>query len=77
MNLHVISSVIIMIIGIVIPNVLASEIASLKPTGNGSMTLLPTPPPTPISIPTPTITPTPSISVPINLSGAKLNLMKR
>ena len=62
-----------MLIGIGIPNVLASEIASLKPTGNGSMTLLPTPPPTPTSIPTPTITPTPPISVPLNLSGADTN----
>ena len=62
-----------LIIGIGIPNVLASEIASLKPTGNGSMTLLPTPPPTPTSILTPTITPTPPISVPLNLSGANAN----
>ena len=55
-----------LIIGIGIPNILASEIASLKPTGNGSMTLLPTPP-------TPTITPTPPISVPLNLSGVNTN----
>jgi hypothetical protein len=56
-----------LIIEIGIPNVLASEIASLKPTGNGSMTLSPTPPPTP------TITPTPPISVPLNLSGTNTN----
>jgi hypothetical protein len=71
----VITLVIMLIIGIGIPNVLASEIASLKPAGNGSMTLssTPTPPPTPTSIPTPIITPTPSISVPLNLSGVNTN----
>jgi hypothetical protein len=73
MNTHIITLVIMLIIGIGIPNVLASEIASLKPTGNGSMTLSPTPPPTPTSIPTPTITPTPPISVPLNLSEANTN----
>jgi hypothetical protein len=69
MNIYIITLVIMIIIGIGIPNVLASEIASLKPTGNGSIPLSPTPPPTPTSISTPTITPTPSISVPLNLSG--------
>jgi hypothetical protein len=73
MNLHVITLAIIIIIGIGIPNVLASEIASLKPTGNDSMTLSPTPPPTPTSIPTLTITPTPPISVPLNFSEANTN----
>ena len=57
-----------LIMGIGIPNILASEIASLKPTGNGSMTLSPTPLPTSTSIPTSTITPTPPTSVPLNLS---------
>jgi hypothetical protein len=69
----VITLVIMLIIGIGIPNVLASEIASIRPTGNGNMTLSPTPPSTPISIPTPIITPTPPISVPLNLSGANTN----
>jgi hypothetical protein len=73
MNIYIITLVIMLIIGIGIPNVLASEIASLKPIGNGSMTLSPTPPPTPTSIPTPTITPTPPIFVPLNLSGANTN----
>ena len=71
----VITLVIMLIIGIGIPNVLASEIASLKPTENGSMILSPTLPPTPTSIPTPTptLTPTPPISVPLNLSGVNTN----
>jgi hypothetical protein len=75
MNLHVITLVIIIIMGIGIPNIFASEIASLKPTGNGSITLSPTPLPTPTSIPTPTptITSTAPISVPLNLSGANTN----
>jgi hypothetical protein len=73
MNIYIITNVIMLIIGIGIPNVLASKIASLKPTGNGSMTLSPTPPPTPISIPTPTITPTPLIFVPLNLSEVNTN----
>jgi hypothetical protein len=72
MNIYIITLVIMLIIGIGIPNILASEIASLKPTENGSMTLSPTPP-TPVSIPTPTITPTPPISVPLNLSGTNIN----
>jgi hypothetical protein len=73
MNIYIITLVIMLIIGIGIPNILASEIASLKSTGNGSMTLSPTPPPTPTSILTPTITPTPPISVPLNLSGVNTN----
>jgi hypothetical protein len=75
MNQYIITLAIMLIIGIGVPNVLASEIASLKPTGNGSMTLSPTPPPTPTSIPTPTptITPTPPITVPLNLSGTNTN----
>jgi hypothetical protein len=73
MNQYIIALVIMIIIGIGIPNVLASEIASLKPTGNDSMTLSSTPPPTPTSIPTPTITPTPLISVPLNFSEANTN----
>ena len=62
-----------LIIGIGFPNVLASEIASLKPTENASMTLSSTPSPTPTSIPTPTIIPTPPTSVPLNLSGVNTN----
>src|SRR4030095_1625048 len=73
MNIYIITLVIMLIIGIGIPNVLASEIASLKPTGNNSMTLSSTPSPTPTSIPTPTITPTSPTSVPLNLSGANTN----
>jgi|SoiMetStandDraft_2_1073263.scaffolds.fasta_scaffold01686_2 hypothetical protein len=73
MDIYIITLVIMLIIGIGIPNILASEIASLKPTGNGSMTLSSTPSPTPTSIPTPTITPTPPTSVPLNLSGANTN----
>jgi hypothetical protein len=72
MNQYIITLAIMLIIGIGVPNVLASEIASLKPTGNGSMTLSPTPPPTPTSIPTPTPTITP-ITVPLNLSGTNTN----
>src|SRR4030095_1297959 len=73
MNIYIITLVIMLIIGIGIPNVLASEIASLKPTGNNSMTLSSTPSPTSTSIPTPTITPTSPTSVPLNLSGANTN----
>jgi hypothetical protein len=73
MNLHVITLVIMLIIGIGIPNVLASDIASLNPTGNGDMTLTPTPSPTPTPIPTPIITPNPSISASLNLSEADTN----
>src|SRR5215203_359046 len=69
MNLHIITLVIILIIGIGIPNVLASDIASLNLTGNVSMILTPTPSPTP----TPMITHTPSIFVPLDLSGADTN----
>jgi hypothetical protein len=66
-----------LILGIGIPNVFASNnIAALNPAGN--MTVLPTTPtptPTPTHTPTPTpiITPNPPISAPLNLSDADTN----
>jgi hypothetical protein len=62
-----------LIIGIGIPNILASDIASLSPTGNRNTTLTPTPSLTPTPIPTPIITPKPSIHAPLNLSEAGTN----
>ena len=76
MNIHVITLSIMLILGIGIPNVFASNnIAALNPAGN--MTITPTPTPTPTSTPTPTptpiITPNPPISAPLNLSEADTN----
>jgi hypothetical protein len=70
MNIHVITLSIMLILGIGIPNVFASNnIAALNPAGN--MTITPTP--TPTSTPTPIITPNPPISAPLNLSEADTN----
>jgi hypothetical protein len=66
MNVHIIALFVMLILGIGIPNIFASDIASLNATGNTTVTPIPTP--TLAPIPTPMISPNPSISVPLDLS---------
>ena len=71
MNINVITISIMLILGIEIPNVFASNnIAALNPAGNMTTTPTPKPTPTPTPTPTPIITPNPPISAPLNLSEA-------
>jgi hypothetical protein len=62
MNVRVTTLSIMLVLGIGIHNVFASDIASLIPTGNENITI--TPPPSPA--PSPALTPTPTPPIPFN-----------
>jgi hypothetical protein len=62
MNVRVMTFSIMLVLGIGIHNVFASDIASLIPTGNENITI--TPPQSPA--PSPTLTPTPTPPIPFN-----------